>query len=346
MVQHAKEESIFNELYKLDFESDGEEDSSNAQAVLASSKLPSTQKGLRKRRDRAHGQAYCMNNLARTTSAPVTRTSVSFPTFAAPALGKENAANLRGIEGSLSVQEAGQGENASEGRANDTTEPGKKRKRGQSLNGLPDSQQIFKGLSFFFFPNNDVAPIRKFRIRKAMEWGAAWIKTWKQEVTHIIMDKNLAYNDLLTFLKLQNLPSHVVLVNEDYPPDCIRFRFVVNPQQPQYRIAGHQDTIEVLKEAPDTPSDRSLQLKGTFDPIVTPSRTEESVPLGISSNEGFKPADDVVHVDDSKPSSMVESACDPMSEAIEAARATQALVRSPTFCRSDRLIVCTAYRSR
>ena len=253
-------------MYKLDFESDGEEDGSNAQSILASSKLSSTQKGSKKRRDRAHGQAHCMNNLARTTSVPVTRTSVSFPTFATTALGKENAADLRGIEGSLNGQEAGQGENASEERANDVAGPGKKRKRGQSFNGFPDSQQIFKGLSFFFFPNNDVAPIRKFRIRKAMEWGAVWTKTWKQEVTHIIMDKNLAYIDLLTFLKLQNLPSHVVLVNEDYH-DCIRFRFVVNPQQPQYRIAGHQDTTKVLKEAPDTPSDRSLQLKGTFDPM-------------------------------------------------------------------------------
>ena len=341
-----RKKAFFNELYKLDTESDGEEDGSNAQAILASSKLNLTQKGSRKRRDRAHGQAHCMNNLARTTSAPVTRTSVSFPIFATTALGKENAADLYSIEGSLNGQEAGQGENTSEKRANDVAGPRKKRKRGQSFNGLPDSQQIFKGLSFFFFPNNDVAPIREFRIRKAMEWGATWIKTWKQEVTHIVMDKNLAYNDLLTFLKLQNLPSHVVLVNEDYPPDCIRFRFVVNPQQPQYRIAGHGDTRKVLKEAPDTPSDRSLQLKGTFDPIVTPSRTEESLALGTSSNEGFRPDEDVTHVDDSKPSSMGEPACDPMSEAIEAARATQALVRSLTFCHSDRLIVCTAYRSR
>lgn len=57
-----------------------------------------------------------------------------------------------------------------------------------------------------FFPNNDVAPPRRFRIRKAMEWGATWIKEWKDSITHVIVDKELCYRDLLKFLKVDALP--------------------------------------------------------------------------------------------------------------------------------------------
>ena len=57
-----------------------------------------------------------------------------------------------------------------------------------------------------FFPNNDVAPSRGFRIRKAMEWGATWIKEWGSSITHVIVDKELCYKDLLNFLKNDALP--------------------------------------------------------------------------------------------------------------------------------------------
>ena len=39
-----------------------------------------------------------------------------------------------------------------------------------------------------------------------MEWGATWIKEWKGSITHVIMDKELCYKDLLNFLKIDALP--------------------------------------------------------------------------------------------------------------------------------------------
>ena len=57
-----------------------------------------------------------------------------------------------------------------------------------------------------FFPNNDIAPPRRMRIRKTMEWGATWIKEWKDSITHVIVDKELCYKDLLKFLKVDALP--------------------------------------------------------------------------------------------------------------------------------------------
>ena len=44
------------------------------------------------------------------------------------------------------------------------------------------------------------------RIRKAMEWGAVWIREFKDGISHVIVDKDLNYKDVLSFLKIQSLP--------------------------------------------------------------------------------------------------------------------------------------------
>ena len=72
-----------------------------------------------------------------------------------------------------------------------------------------------------------------------------------------------------------------MLVNEVYPADCLIFKALVNPEQPQYRVSGHEDAL-IVQESP-TPaasSEASLQLKpekgDTRPPTQTPSRTEDS----------------------------------------------------------------------
>lgn len=55
-------------------------------------------------------------------------------------------------------------------------------------------------------PNDDIAPARKLRIRKAMEFGALWVRQWQENVTHIVVDKDICYQDVLKFLKLSSLP--------------------------------------------------------------------------------------------------------------------------------------------
>jgi len=39
-----------------------------------------------------------------------------------------------------------------------------------------------------FVPNDDIAPVRRMRIRKAIAYGAVWAKTWTAEVTHIVVE--------------------------------------------------------------------------------------------------------------------------------------------------------------
>jgi len=57
-----------------------------------------------------------------------------------------------------------------------------------------------------FIPNNDVAPSRRLRIRKAMERGALWVREWRDGITHVIVDDGLKYNQVMSFLKIPSLP--------------------------------------------------------------------------------------------------------------------------------------------
>lgn len=82
------------------------------------------------------------------------------------------------------------------------TEPpkGRKKHRSQSVQIIPESAQIFKGLKFFFVPNNDISPARRLRIQRSQEYGASWAQTWSSDVTHVIVDKGLDYKEVLKVL--------------------------------------------------------------------------------------------------------------------------------------------------
>ena len=69
-----------------------------------------------------------------------------------------------------------------------------------------------EGLSYSlidFLRNNDIAPARRALIRKTLERGALWVKEWRDDVTHVIVDKDLCYNDVISFLKIPSLPVSV-----------------------------------------------------------------------------------------------------------------------------------------
>ncbi|KKY17607.1 putative dna polymerase pol4 [Diplodia seriata] len=149
----------------------------------------------------------------------------------------------------------------------------------------PESRRIFKDLVFFFFPNNDINGVRRMRIAKAIEYGASWVKEWCNHVTHVIVDKDLTLEDLKTFLKLEALPQHVVVVKEKYPADCIIFRYLVDPKLPHYRIKGDEVPEPKAKDgdahSPGAQSLKSPQLKPTAKGVTaaepaTPSTSDES----------------------------------------------------------------------
>ena len=73
----------------------------------------------------------------------------------------------------------------------------------------------------------------------------------------------------------------VILVNHEYPADCLIFKALINANQPQYRLSGQEDALVIQQSPVPAPSsDTSLQLKPKKEdntpPQQTPSRTEGS----------------------------------------------------------------------
>ncbi|KAF5636445.1 DNA polymerase IV [Fusarium sp. NRRL 25303] len=164
----------------------------------------------------------------------------------------------------------------------------KKRKRESTINLKPESEQIFKGLTFHYIPDDDVAPARRLRITKAREFGATWVRT-PRIATHIVVEKHIHYKDIESVLKNtnRNLPPRVV--NEEYPIDCIQFKALLQCSQKRYWLTGQpivqeEDNPSPLPSSSGKPNE-SLQVKPhhrnskkwDFFPLTgTPERSEES----------------------------------------------------------------------
>ncbi|TVY85357.1 DNA polymerase lambda [Lachnellula suecica] len=114
-----------------------------------------------------------------------------------------------------------------------------KRKR-DTIALVPEGQRIFRGLRFYYFPANDISPVRRKRIMLARNHGAIWTKELADGVTHFVVDKSLSYQDITAHLKLsfnvEALPKDVMLVNEDFPLDCIQSRRILVHNQVQYTV--------------------------------------------------------------------------------------------------------------
>lgn len=74
----------------------------------------------------------------------------------------------------------------------------------------PEHKQLLKEKIVYFFPNNDTSMARRLRIHKIIELGAAWVKTWRTNVTHVIFDNgDETFSQLLRHLKIAGLPVSV-----------------------------------------------------------------------------------------------------------------------------------------
>ncbi|KAK4105427.1 hypothetical protein N658DRAFT_512881 [Parathielavia hyrcaniae] len=153
----------------------------------------------------------------------------------------------------------------------------RKRKRQPPAKSVPETAQVFRCLSFYYIPNNDIAPARKLRIGKAQEYGAMWVRDLA-DASHVIVDKHLEYRDIENILGAEPAASSVILVNEEYPIDCIKFRTLLNPDQRRYRVAGRpvitgKATVEKTPPVPPQSSEGSLQVK----PVPTSKKRDSEV---------------------------------------------------------------------
>ncbi|KAI9686018.1 MAG: hypothetical protein M1822_004001 [Bathelium mastoideum] len=96
------------------------------------------------------------------------------------------------------------------------------------------------------------------------------------------MDRETTYDQLLSWIKLDSLPTEIVVVDESYPADCISFRTLVEPNQIQYKVKGYGETTsKKLPESSEAPSTlSSLQAKPKKEIRATPERRNSSPPVG------------------------------------------------------------------
>ena len=145
-----------------------------------------------------------------------------------------------------------------------------KRKRGDNVKLVPEAQQVFRGLQFYFFPNDDKHPARRMRIHKALEFGATWLKDWDDSVTHVIADRSMDFDLFMKFLKRQNnvdiMPPSVTVVCESYPAECISYRAILDPKQRQFQLKGYNPPTEPAKAIGHAkPPDPTTTVSGSSD---------------------------------------------------------------------------------
>lgn len=94
---------------------------------------------------------------------------------------------------------------------------GKNAKNATKIKLLPVHKQLFKDKVVYFYPNNDISMVQRMRIHKMIELGAAWIKSWRDDVTHVILDDEChTYTQLLEHLKMDKLPVTMTPTSADY----------------------------------------------------------------------------------------------------------------------------------
>ncbi|KAK6335607.1 hypothetical protein TWF696_002374 [Orbilia brochopaga] len=150
----------------------------------------------------------------------------------------------------------------------------------------PPERQLFKNLVFFFIRPDQKRPERKMRMEKAREYGAQVTMEFTTDVTHIIADKELKYDDILQFLKVPTVPANVPVTNPLWPGDCIKYSKLVDPRDFWYQVPGCPDsfdepagpTADGPSSSSSPPSSGSLQVQPRPTSSKQPSNTPESSP--------------------------------------------------------------------
>ncbi|GKT40073.1 DNA polymerase lambda [Colletotrichum spaethianum] len=166
----------------------------------------------------------------------------------------------------------------------------KKRKRDPPIKTVSEDQQIFRGLRFYFIPNDDIAPARKIRIRKAQEFGASWVRSL-ENATHVIVDSNLNWKSIESIVSSEHGAHSYLVLNEEYPLDCLRFKTLLNAEQKQYRVSGCPEPSAAPAEPrigsrvvePLAPNLQDLPLKSHQ---TNPKRWDYARPLTPSRSQG------------------------------------------------------------
>ncbi|RDL41912.1 uncharacterized protein BP5553_01891 [Venustampulla echinocandica] len=319
----------FDQLYALKQSSDEEEDTHHPREVvwprsrtIASKFPPSSQPS--ERRNQPSDSQNKVPSIHRTNSAPVS--SVSIANESSPA--RKSSLLRYGVSTPPSVETSFDGKPPPAGPSSPQYRPNmerrtvsdpvagslvlknssgitsmlqkkQKRKREPSIKLAPEKERVFQGLTFFYIPPDDIAPLRRARITKAKSFGAIWTKDFGMDVTHVVVDKALTYQSIVQYLKsafrIDSLPGNVVLVNENYPVECIQFRSLLDPRQNQYAVTGSPVSVAspTIDKHPGVEGpnkgDREYDLRIQTPPRQEPS-TQEKSPEEVPTPKIWRPS--------------------------------------------------------
>ncbi|KAJ3579847.1 hypothetical protein NPX13_g723 [Xylaria arbuscula] len=165
-----------------------------------------------------------------------------------------------------------------------------KRKQTKPLQMAPEAEQIFRGLRFFYIPNNDIDRAQKMRITKAQEYGATWTRDIA-DATHVIVDAALKYGDIKSTLGHRVNSLSFILANDRYPIECVQRKTVFDPnttvEKYKFQVPEDPRSIDKPPEEPTVPqpsthdSSTSLKIKERKDARRTANDTQESTQRSV-----------------------------------------------------------------
>lgn len=173
-----------------------------------------------------------------------------------------------------------------------------------------------------FIPNEAISGARRQRIHKVIEYGAAWVKEWRSDITHIVVDdaREYDYAKVLQHLRRANIPvsdddfvssssralnlpqKGVTLVPFDpYIPECIQYNQLVNTSPTRFWITGApQSRPQVPDPLPSPSSQESLQInKSIREQKAQASQETATWPSRAPSPQATSPVPSSDRVEDS-----------------------------------------------
>ncbi|KAF1968319.1 hypothetical protein BU23DRAFT_592136 [Bimuria novae-zelandiae CBS 107.79] len=165
----------------------------------------------------------------------------------------------------------------------------------------PDQKQLLKEKIVYFFPNNDISAVRRRRIHKVIELGAAWVTSWREDVTHVMFDDaSQTYSHLLRHLNRASLPRRVIVVKFDpYIPQCIQYGTLLDHTSNRFIVPG-APLVNKVQAADLSNSQTSLKIKPSRRQLAadssqkTDSISTEDTPGQNQANDPPSSSDEIV----------------------------------------------------
>ncbi|CAA9958676.1 POL4 DNA polymerase IV [Pyrenophora teres f. maculata] len=171
----------------------------------------------------------------------------------------------------------------------------RKAKPVQNIELYPPHKQLFRDKIVYFYPNDDISVARRRRIHKVIQLGAAWVTSWRDDITHIIIDDaTYKCKYMMKHLNRTYIPEHIVLVIFDpYVPDSIQFGKLQDPKAQRFMIEdapSRHDPSEVAEPSQiSAASQTSLRIKLSTRQIAAQDSqqadshlTEETIPSPLA----------------------------------------------------------------